>query len=173
MKQYLQPVAWGVAMASIIALASNFALTMVVSPVQAATAHDHGHHAVPAAAASAVPGERWATDAALREGMTRIHEAVQRSIPANPGEPLSDEAASTLQRDIEGATSYLIANCQLPKAADNALHGLLIDLLKGAEALSEPDQREQGLQRIVETLDRYPQMFVEPVWRDGFVAHLH
>jgi len=173
MKQYLQPVAWGVAMASIIALASNFALTMVVSSAQAATAHDHGHHAQPATAPSAVPGERWATDAALREGMTRIHEAVQRSIPANPAEPLSDEAAATLQRDVEGATSYLIANCQLPEAADNALHGLLIDLLKGAEALSELDQREQGLQRIVETLERYPQMFAEPVWRDGFVAHLH
>jgi hypothetical protein len=61
----------------------------------------------------------------------------------------------------------------LPEAADAALHGLLIELLKGAEALSEAEQREQGLQRILAALDHYQQMFAEPVWRDGFVAHLH
>ena len=43
----------------------------------------------------------------------------------------------------------------------------------GAEALSEADQREQGLQRLVEALERYPQLFAEPLWRDGFVARLH
>ncbi|AWM60572.1 DnrO protein [Stutzerimonas stutzeri] len=172
MKQYLQPIAWGVAMASIVALASNFALSMVVSTAHAATSHDHSQHA-PATAAQTRPGERWATDEALREGMTRVHESVQRSTPSDPRQPLSDESAAALQRDIEAATSYLIANCQLPEAADAALHGLLIDLLKGAEALSETDQREQGLQRIFDALERYPQTFAEPVWREGFVAHLH
>jgi len=170
MKQYLQPVAWGVAMASIVALASNFALSMVISTAQAATTHDHNHHAT---AVAADVGQRWATDEALREGMTRVHEAVQRSMPSDPRQPLSDESAAALQRDIEAATSYLIDNCQLPEAADAALHGLLIDLLKGAEALSEAEQRESGLQRILAALDRYPQMFDEPVWREGFVAHLH
>jgi aminopeptidase N len=172
MKQYLQPIAWGVAMASVVALASNFALSMVVSTAHAATGHDHSHH-TPAAANQSTPAERWATDEALREGMTRVHEAVQRSTPSDPRQPLSDEAAAALQRDIEAATSYLIANCQLPEAADAALHGLLIDLLKGAEALSETEQREQGLQRIFDALERYPQTFAEPVWREGFVAHLH
>lgn len=42
MKQYLQPLAWGMAMASIVAVASGFALSMVASTAQAATAHDHG-----------------------------------------------------------------------------------------------------------------------------------
>ena len=37
----------------------------------------------------------------------------------------------------------------------------------------EADQREQGLQRLVEALERYPQLFAEPLWRDGFVARLH
>ncbi|MCQ4296799.1 DnrO protein [Pseudomonas stutzeri] len=173
MKQYLQPVAWGLAMVSIVALASNFALSMVINTAQAATAHDHSQHAQPVVATKATHGERWSTDVALREGMTRIHEAVQRSMPDNPGQPVSDESAASLQRDIEAATSYLIANCELPEAADNALHGLLIDLLKGAEALSEPEQRESGLQRVLDTLERYPQLFAEPVWRDGFIAHLH
>ena len=65
MKQYLQPIAWGVAMASVVALASSLALSMAVGTAQAATAHDHSHSTP--VAAEATPGERWATDAALRE----------------------------------------------------------------------------------------------------------
>ncbi len=172
MKQYLQPLAWGMAMASIVAVASGFALSMVASTAQAAMAHDHGPHGQ-AMISEPLPGARWSTDEALREGMTRIHEAAQRSLPDAPGQPIGDEAAADLQRDIEAATSHLIANCKLPEAADAALHGLLIDLLRGAEALSEADQREQGLQRLVEALERYPQLFAEPLWRDGFVARLH
>ena len=172
MKQYLQPLAWGMAMASIVAVASGFALSMVASTAQAAMAHDHGPHGQ-AMISEPPPGARWSTDEALREGMTRIHEAVQRSLPDTPGQPIGDEAAADLQRDIEAATSYLIANCKLPEAADAGLHGLLIDLLRGAEALSEADQREQGLQCLVEALERYPQLFAEPLWRDGFVARLH
>ena len=66
MKQYLQPIAWGVTMASVVALASSFALSMAVGTAQAATAHDHNHPAP--AAADAIQGERWVTDAALRKG---------------------------------------------------------------------------------------------------------
>ncbi len=173
MKQYLQPLGWGLAMASLVALASNFALAVVVGTAQAATAHQHSQHAQPSVASDALPGERWATDEALREGMTRIHEAVQRSLPSDPGQPLDEQSAAALQREIEAATAYLIANCRLPEAADAGLHGLLSDLLEGTEALSDAEQREAGLQRIFAALERYTQLFAEPVWRDGFVADLH
>ncbi|WAE51854.1 DnrO protein [Stutzerimonas frequens] len=122
MKQYLQPLAWGVAMASMVAMASGFALSMVAGTAQAAMTHDHGKHDQ-AAVIEPRPGIRWNTDEALREGMTRIHQAVQRSLPDAPGESIGDQAAAALQRDIEAATSYLIANCKLPEAADAALHG--------------------------------------------------
>lgn len=105
MKQYLQPVAWGVAMACIVALASNFALSMVVSTAQAATTHDHSHHVAPAAA-EVKPGQRWATDAALREGMTRVHEAVQR----NSGR----SAPATRRRVGRGAAARYRSGNQLP-----------------------------------------------------------
>ena len=93
MKQYLQPLAWGVAMASMVAMASGFALSMVAGTAQAATAHDHGQHDQ-AAVIEPRPGVRWSTDEALREGMTRIHQAVQRSLPDAPGESIGDQAAA-------------------------------------------------------------------------------
>lgn len=172
MKQNLQPLAWGMAMASIVAVASGFALSMVASTAQAAMAHDHGQHDQ-AAVIEPRPGVRWSTDEALREGMTRIHQAVQRSLPDAPGQPIGDQAAAELQRGIGGFRQLAVGDEVAGRRLDVALHGLLIDLLRGAEALSEADQREQGLQRLVDALERYPQLFAEPLWRDGFVARLH
>lgn len=171
MKQYLQPMAWGLAMATMVATASTFALSMVAGTAQAAVAHDHGQAHAPLAGVAS--GERWASDAALREGMTRIHEALERNLPHDPQQPLGDDQATALRHDIEAAAGYLVANCQLPAAADAALHGLLAELLQGAATLPEAGRREQALARIASALEHYPQLFDEPLWRDGFGARLH
>lgn len=161
MKQVIQPLAWGIAMASVLALASSFALNVVV-PTAHAAGDDHAHHAHQAAA----PAEagQWATDEGLREGMTRLRASLNQAIPHDPAQPLDAETAIQLQKDVDAAVSYMIANCKLPGAADAALHGLLIDLLKGAEALSEETDREKGVQQIVATLERYPEVFAAPHW---------
>ena len=58
MKTVIQPLAWGLALASILALASGVALDVVISTAQATPTHHE--HANPSA-----------TPAPLREGMTR------------------------------------------------------------------------------------------------------
>lgn len=161
MKQVIQPLAWGIAMASVLAMASSFALS-VVSPAHAAS-DDHAHHA--RQAAKPAEASQWATDEGLREGMTRLRASVNQAIPHDPAQPLDAETAIQLQKDVDAAVSYMIANCKLPGAADAALHGLLIDLLRGAEALSEEAEREKGLQQIVATLERYPETFAAPHWK--------
>lgn len=160
MKQVIQPLAWGIAMASVLAMASSFALSMV-STAHAAS-EDHSHHAQQPAAP--VAAGQWATDEGLREGMTRLRTSVNQALPHDPAQPLKAETAIQLQKDVDAAVSYMIANCKLPGAADAALHGLLIELLKGAEALSEEADREKGVQQIVSTLERYPEVFAAPHW---------
>ena len=165
MKAVIQPLAWGLALASILALASGVALDVVVSPAQAKSSHHH--HASHAAAVPAATGEQWPTDAPLREGMTRLQRSVEAAMAGDPARSLSDAEAIQLQKDVETHISYLIENCQLPEQADAALHLLLTDLLKGAEALSEPEQREQGIQRVLEGLHRYPELFAAPHWSES------
>ncbi|HCJ28562.1 MAG TPA: DnrO protein [Pseudomonas sp.] len=164
MKAVIQPLAWGLAMASMLALASGVALDLVVDTAQAAVIHhDHdGHTAV----ASAVSDRQWPTDAALREGMTRLRKAADTALPNDPARPIGASQAMQLQADVEENVSFLIANCELPEQADAALHGLLADLLKGAKALAEPAERAQGAHRILATLNRYPEVFAPPHWNE-------
>ncbi|MBA1261330.1 DnrO protein [Stutzerimonas stutzeri] len=163
MKAVIQPLAWGLALASILALASGVALDVVISTAHATQSHHD--HASPAAAPAAT-GEQWATDAPLREGMTRLQRSVEAALAGNPAQPIGEAEAIQLQKDVETHVSYLLENCQLPEQADAALHVLLIDLLKGAEALSEPAEREQGIQRILASLHQYPELFAAPHWSE-------
>lgn len=161
MKAVIQPLAWGIAMASMLALASGVALDMVVGSTQAAALHqDHGTHAAP----PAVAGQPWATDAALREGMTRLRAAVNTALPNDQQDPVGEQRALALQKNVEDNVSYLIANCELSEQADAALHGLLADLLKGAKALSKPAERAAGAQQIVTALQHYQTLFAPPHW---------
>lgn len=162
MKHVIQPLAWGIAMASVLAMASSFALNFVVGTAHAAN-DGHAHHAEQAAAPAA--NGQWATDEALREGMTRLRNAVDKALPQDSAKPLSAKAAIQLQKDVDAAVSHMIANCKLPGEADAALHRLLIDLLKGAEALSDEAERENGVERIVATLKQYPEVFAAPHWQ--------
>ena len=170
MKAVIQPLAWGLALASILALASGVALDVVISTAQATP--NHHEHASHAAAAPAATDEQWPTDAPLREGMTRLQRSVEAALVGDPAQPLGEAEAIQLQKDVEAHVSYLIENCQLPEQADAALHLLLIDLLQGAEALSKAEDREQGVQRILAGLHQYPELFAAPHWNEPY-NHSH
>jgi hypothetical protein len=167
MKAVIQPLAWGLAMASMLALASGVALDLVVDPAQATIQRDHDGHT---AAVPVASGQRWATDAALREVMTRLRHALGAVQLGDPARPLGASQAVQLQAAVEESVSFLIAHCELPEQADAALHELLADLLEGAKALAEPAERDQGAQRILATLHRYPEVFAAPHWREAAVT---
>ena len=167
MKAVIQPLAWGLAMASMLALASGVALDVVVDTAQATVTHDgHGAHAAPPAGGE----QQWATDAALREGMTRLRLAAEDALPDDPAQPIGERQALALQKEVEDSVSYLIANCELSAQADAALHGLLADLLGGAEALAVPAERADGVQRIHVALERYPNLFAPPHWNETVIS---
>jgi hypothetical protein len=163
MKAVIQPLAWGLAMASMLALASGVALDVVVDTTQAAVMHEgHGTHATPSAGSD----QQWTTDAALRNGMTRLREAVDTALAGDHVQTISERQALVLQKEVEDNVSYLIANCELSEQADAALHGLLADLLKGANAMADPAERAAGTQQIVAALQHYPTLFAPPHWSD-------
>ena len=89
--------------------------------------HGHGHGAEGGLQLNA--GQKWQTDQPLREGMERIRGLV---IVASPTGSASDMEA--LANGIQQQVDYLIANCKLAPAADEALHVMIADLLEGAVA---------------------------------------
>lgn len=168
MKAVIQPLAWGVAMASMLALASGVALDLVVDSAQAAAPHNHDHDRHLAAAPS-INDQKWPTDAALRKGMTQLRDAAERALPDGSAS-IDARVAKQLQTAVEDNVSFLIANCELSEQADAALHGLLADLLKGAKALAETAEQEHGAQLVLATLQRYPDVFAAPHWSESAIA---
>lgn len=158
MKKVIQPLAWYLVLASVLAMASGIALSFATGPAMAASSqHQHGageHLPLPP------PGQQWASDAPLREGMAHIRQALVQA----SHEPIDDAQARELAQRIEAEVASMISHCVLPEKADAALHGLFGELLRGTQALAVKDQREQAMAQVVTALNRYPQLFDDPHW---------
>lgn len=121
----------------------------------------HQSHDIKPAAATEAPAERWATDAALREGMGRIRDSVASLQHYEHGHA-SPEQAVALATSIEQDIRFLIANCKLEPAADAALHAIIARLAQAAQAF-KADPRDLGtIQSMRDALRDYAQQFDDP-----------
>ncbi|MFI4959588.1 MAG: DnrO protein [Lysobacterales bacterium] len=133
-----------------------------VLPWASLAAKQHHHDANPVAAA-AVPAQRWTPDAPLREGMRRAHAAVDELRHYEMGHmsaPMAVDRAAT----IEEAVTFMFAHCKLAPAPDAALHGVLVPLLDGAQALRADPKNLEAIARMREAIAHYPQYFNDPGW---------
>ena len=142
-----------------IALACNLGL---VAAVQAAPQHAHEDHAAHATAA-AVPAQRYATDAPLREGMARVHTALDELRHYEMGH-MAENMALERVATIEEATRFMFANCKLEAAPDAALHGMLGPLLAGASALKKDPKDMAAVAAMRHAVADYPRYFDDPQW---------
>ena len=127
--------------------------------------HDHHDHATQETGGLVLnEGERWATDAALREGMGRVRASFAEVLPAYKRGELSPEAATDAARAIDDHVAYLVENCRLEPAADAVLHVLVAELLQGTATLRKAPASPEGLPRIHGVLQDYPRYFDHPGW---------
>lgn len=124
----------------------------------------HDHH-LPPEGLHLNQGQRWATNAALRQGMGGIREAVMRAVHADAGHGLTAAEAKRLADAIRTQADYLVAYCVLAPEADAVLHVLLGKLLGGAEALRRDPADEAALHGIIEALKEYPVYFDHEGWQ--------
>ncbi len=95
-------------------------------------------------------GKRWATDEALRTGMQRIRDAA------------AEQQGAALATTTKEQVDYLITNCKLDSQADAALHGIISQLLTGADMLSKKPESLEGMEKIRHALHQYPDYFDHP-----------
>lgn len=111
-----------------------------------------------------VPASRWATDASLRDGMRRIHNAVDALGHYEHGHMDAAQAANVAEQ-IDAAVGDMVADCSLTPDADIALHGLLAEFLAGAKALRESSEPPTAaIAEMRDALARYPRLFDDPQW---------
>jgi hypothetical protein len=124
--------------------------------------HTHAPHEP--AAATALPAQLHATDAPLREGMARIHGALEELRHYELGHMPKSEAIERVEA-IQAATDYLFANCKLDAQADAALHGMLAPLLAGVQAFRMNPDDTSTVAAMRQAVADYPRVFDDPQWR--------
>lgn len=142
------------------------------SAFAAGEAHGHGHghgHASAASAAQLNAGQKWASDEALRHGMTQIRDAVEAKLPAIHEGKLGDAQYEALGGVIDAQLAHIVQNCKLEPAADEALHAVLASMMEGNETLrgrNATQKRTAGVVQVVRSLEQYAELFEHP----GFEA---
>ncbi|HBS26019.1 MAG TPA: hypothetical protein DD827_02640 [Gammaproteobacteria bacterium] len=126
--------------------------------------HGHEHDGHTASTLSLNQGEKWQTDVPLRQGMQSINDAAMSATTDFHHDALTKEDAAELAKHITGQVDYLINNCKLEPQADATLHVLIGDLLGGADVLSKQPLSSQGLPRIIQALQLYPDYFNHENW---------
>lgn len=141
-----------------IALAFGLGLAAAAQALPQRPHEDHAANAsVPA------PAQRWATDAPLREGMGRVHTALDELRHYELGH-MNQTMALERVTSIEEATRYMFAHCKLAPAADAALHGMLGPLLVATQRLQKDPQDKALVAAMRDAVADYPRYFDDPQW---------
>jgi hypothetical protein len=133
-----------------------------LAPLAQAVAQEHHHHAAAPAAAPAA-AQRWAPDAPLSEGMRRAHAAVDELRHYEMGH-MSAPMAVDRATSVEEAVTYMFAHCKLAPEPDAALHGILVPLLRAAQALKTDPKKVSAVADMRAAIAHYPQYFNDPGW---------
>lgn len=123
---------------------------------------EHVDHAA-AVALPTPPTTPWASDAPLREGMRRMHQAIGALEHAEHGHLDASQATAAAQR-VQEAANFMFANCKLAPEPDAALHGVLAALLSGAAAIKADPGDTSPVASMREAVALYPRMFEDVTW---------
>ena len=133
-----------------------FSPCVLASPHEA---HSHAHASTPAP----IPAQRWATDAALREGMHRVHGALNELHRYELGQLPESQALASVA-EINAAADYMFTNCKLESTPDTALHGMLAPLLAAAAQFKNDPKDMSAVAAMRQAVADYPRYFNDPGW---------
>lgn len=148
-----------------IAAAAAFSLMVGTPALAQAPAHDHGHDAAAPAKLALDHGKKWATDAPLRDGMTKIRTLVEPKIDAAHAGRITPAQYKQIASGVEAQVASIVANCKLAPDADAMLHLVIAELGQGADAMAGKDAKVrplQGFGRTVTALNEYGRHFDHP-----------
>ncbi len=149
------PWPWLVLLALIAALAT-------ARPATAQHQHDTGAHTL-----QLDNGNKWSTDAPLRQGMGAIRDAVAADGQAIHTNRETAAQYSALAGKIDEQIARIIQECKLAPKADAQLHIVLAEIIAGSDLMKGNDQarRKEGALKVGDALGTYPQYFDHPGWR--------
>lgn len=150
--------------------------TMTGTALAADAAHSHGHshgHEVHGTM-ELNQGQKWETDAALRQGMGALHQIVSTGLDDAHANALAANDYKKMSDEIMTQFSYVVENCELEPEADAQLHILLGNIIQGVEVIEgkvSDEQPEDGLVKMAQALNSYGSYFDHPNWENFDLSH--
>ena len=151
--------------AAVTATAIAFALVALAAGPALAQTHDHGHDTATPAKLGLDHGRKWATDHALRSGMTRIRALVEPQLGAAHEGKLGSAQFAAIAAQIELEVAGIVANCKLEPKADAVLHVVIGEIGAGTDAMAGKSARQrpqQGLVQVAKAANDYASHFDHP-----------
>lgn len=135
---------------------------------QAAGPHEHHAHGNPPPQKLQLnAGQKWATDAPLRQAMSDINQAMATALPRIHKDQFGEADYQALAKTVSQKVADAVANCKLEAKADAMLHLVIAYLLAGAEAMAsqQPEARHDGATGVRHALQAYGKYFQHPGWK--------
>ena len=151
----------------IAATLSTFTLLSAGAGTALAQDHVHSHDKEKSAQLSLNNGKKWATDDNLRQGMSRIRDALTAELPAIHSSKASAAQYHALAKKVNEQVEFMVKNCKLDKDADAMIHLVITELIAGADAMAEKKDnkaRQLGAEKIADALDNYGTYFEHLGW---------
>lgn len=133
--------------------------------------HEHGHGAA-TATLQLNAGKKWDTDAALRQAMGNIRQAIAGALHAIHENRLPAKDYGRLAQTVEREVGQIVANCKLEPQADAQLHLVVAELLAGAEQMAgkaKSAKRQNGAVQVIGALEKYARFFDDAEFKP--IAH--
>lgn len=150
----------GVAVTAIAAAVAMFAADSAQAQI-----HSHDHDAATPAKLSLDHGRKWATDEALRGGMSRIRALVEPQLAAAHAGKLGAAQYTALAGQVEAEVGAIVANCKLEPKADAVLHVVIGEIGAGTDAMAgkaATQRPQQGLVQVAKAVNGYAGHFDHP-----------
>lgn len=156
------------------AVTLSAAALLGMSPVMvSAQDHSHSHGNEKPAQLTLDDGKKWATDDSLRQGMSRIRDALAAELPAIHSGKATTEQYRALAQKTNDQIAFMVKNCKLGSKADAMFHLVLADIIAGADAMMarDGDEARKGAEKIARAVDNYGAYFAHPGWHGMKHAH--
>jgi hypothetical protein len=113
-------------------------------------------------------GQKWTTDAPLRQGMDNIRGALAKNVNAIHANKATPKQYDALAAKVTSEVAGIVQNCKLEPAADEQLHLVIGELMAGAEAMEgkvKGETRRAGAERVAKALNAYGEHFDHAGWK--------
>ena len=149
-------------------LMSALCMTFAGTSLAATTHTGHEHKNEQGTAAKTLQlnaGKKWETDAALRQAMSNIRQAMAGELHEIHENRLSARGYGKLAQKVEAEVGNIVANCKLGAQADEQLHIVIVELHGGTEHLAgkfKGGKRQNGAVQVIGALEKYAAYFDDP-----------